>query len=126
MVDIIGDIKKKISFTPEKASRIAQAISEAFKSKIEAGVQPSLKERTVKHKRDRGYERPETPLYATGEMSSSLVLGNFDETSMEIISKSSVNPLWHIGLNRASGVPQREVLTASDFTDIITEALKNG
>ena len=126
MVDIIGDIKKKIGFTPEKASRIAQAISEAFKSKIEAGVQPSLKERTVKHKRDRGYERPETPLYATGEMSSSLVLGNFDETSIEIISKSSVNPLWHIGLNRASGVPQREVLTANDFTDIITEALKNG
>lgn len=126
MVDIIGDIKKKIGFTPEKASRIAQAISEAFKSKIEAGVQPSLKERTIQRKRNRSYERPETPLYATGEMAGSLALGNFDETSIEIISKSSVNPLWHIGLSRANGVPQREVLTANDFTDIITEALKNG
>jgi len=122
-MDIIADISNKLGFTAEKAQAIAQKISEGFKAKIEAGVSPPLKERTVQRKRNRGYERPETPLYATGEMAGSLVLSKFDETSIEIKSVGQVSPLWHIGNNRANGVPLREVLTEQDFIDILTEAL---
>lgn len=113
------------------AKNTTERVAQLWKEKIEAGVEPALQQRTIEQKERRGYERPETPLYATGAFSEGVGVGEVNENSFEIISTSPVEPSWH-GASlyeepaMAKGVPERSVLTSQEIEQIAKEELEVG
>lgn len=96
----------------EAIPAIAARISSLFKSRIETGVNPLLKNATIARKRALGYSQPDTPLLATGEMAGSLVLGEIRDTpegiEFDMVSNARVDPNWHVNEgHQAQGVPVR-------------------
>jgi len=112
------------------AKNTTERVAQVWKENIEAGVSPELKRATVESKERKAYERPETPLYATGAFSEGVGVGEVNENSFEIISTSPVEPSWH-GASlyeqpaMARGVPERNVLSSQEVEQIAKEELEN-
>lgn len=112
------------------AKNTTERVAQVWKENIEAGVSPELKRATVESKERKAYERPETPLYATGAFSEGVGVGEVNENSFEIISTSPVEPSWH-GASlyeqpaMARGVPERKVIDNALVEQIAKEELEN-
>ena len=116
----------RIGFTEEQSQKITDNIKVAFSDKIKSGqVTPSLKAKSIKAKRLKGYSKPDAPLYGTGDMADSLKLGNHDRYTIEIVSSARVSPNWHMSSKRAKNVPRRDVLTIKEIKESVEAGLGN-
>lgn len=111
------------------ANGTTERVKQIWQDNIQAGIPPPLKERTIERKESLGYEKPETPLYATGAFSEGVGIGEVEDDSFEIISTSPVEPSWHgASLYEASatarGVPERPVIDSATIESIAKEELE--
>lgn len=129
------DIKKKvddlfINTLNLCAKNVQIRVADLWENRIKSGeVSPELSSKTIYQKTYRNYAQPSYPLYATGEMSEGVDVGEVTETSFEIVCESNVNPSWHgasfYADNRNSYNPKREVISKEEFDTIIREEMEN-
>ncbi len=106
-------VNDKVKFTKETSTQIGEKIATMFADAIQSGqAQPALMETTIKAKRAKGYESPESPLFATGAYSQSLEDRLIDDTEIDIVTVSELSPSWHALRERTLSVLNKDEITS--------------
>lgn len=114
--EFIVKLPKMFTFDQGLADELFDKVDQLYQDNINAGLEPGLNPKYAEYKIK--YGKPPTPLYWDGTLKGSLTQGEVTESKIEIVNTSPVKLSWHMGDNRAPGVPKRNPLPPEAIVDM--------